>query len=396
VFIIGGFACRRREAIERIGDLLPFTGAELSQSSFDCGAPMPRHPIDQCTPLRCKAHSDIAAIDTVFTSVQQPRLQEPLTDPAGVGGTHVQPVCHRLHVQRPTRGQHHQYPELGNRDYIIDRGDRSRGDADQCAARPHHRFDLFGGNFGGISTTASRRHAGIMPALIDPRKRLHGVPSVCPVHTKTEQTGLYGGYNGSALNRQGKMKMVDTQTPNARERILATAYELFTRRGIRDVGVDEVVERAGVAKATLYRHFPSKDELVLAFLEEREARWTIELVERRSRERAADPEGQILAILDVFDEWFRNYGDYEACSFIKVLFEMGTDGPIGQACIRHLDNIRQIVCERAQLAGLKDPKEFSCAFNILMKGSIVMAAEGDLDAAQRAKAMGVWLIDHYR
>jgi AcrR family transcriptional regulator len=190
--------------------------------------------------------------------------------------------------------------------------------------------------------------------------------------------------------------MVDTQTPNARERIVATAYELFTRRGIRDVGVDEVVERAGVAKATLYRHFPSKDDLVLEFLNEREAQWTIDIVERRSRERAVDPDGQILAILDVFDEWFHTKGDYEACSFIKVLFEMGTEGALGQACLRHLDNIRQIVCERAQLAGLKDPKEFSCDFNILMKGSIVSAAEGDLQAAQRAKTMGAWLIEHYR
>ena len=199
-----------------------------------------------------------------------------------------------------------------------------------------------------------------------------------------------------ASNEQERTKVVDTPPPNARDRIMATAYELFTRRGIRDVGVDEVIERAGVAKATLYRHFPSKDELVLAFLDEREAQWTNEIVERRSRERAAEPEGQILAIFDVFDEWFHNYGDYEACSFIKVLFEMGTEGPIGQACIRHLDNIRQIVCERAQLAGLKNPKEFSYDFNILMKGSIVSAAEGDLGAAQRAKTMGVWLIEHYR
>jgi AcrR family transcriptional regulator len=55
-----------------------------------------------------------------------------------------------------------------------------------------------------------------------------------------------------------------------RERILETSYELFSRRGIRAVGVDELIERAGVAKASLYRHFPSKDDLVVAFLERRE------------------------------------------------------------------------------------------------------------------------------
>ena len=56
----------------------------------------------------------------------------------------------------------------------------------------------------------------------------------------------------------------------ARERILTTAYRLFTRRGIRAVGTDEVIAQSGVAKATLYRHFPSKNDLVLAVLQRRE------------------------------------------------------------------------------------------------------------------------------
>ena len=68
----------------------------------------------------------------------------------------------------------------------------------------------------------------------------------------------------------------------ARERILASAYELFSERGIRAVGVDEVIAHAGVAKATLYRHFRSKDELSLAFLEHREQRWTRGWVEAQA------------------------------------------------------------------------------------------------------------------
>ena len=75
----------------------------------------------------------------------------------------------------------------------------------------------------------------------------------------------------------------------ARERILETAYDLFARRGVRDVGIDEVIDRASVAKATLYRHFPSKDDLVLAFLEQREERWTYGWVERAVRTRASSP-----------------------------------------------------------------------------------------------------------
>src|SRR5918992_4466776 len=109
--------------------------------------------------------------------------------------------------------------------------------------------------------------------------------------------------------------LADERRPSApRERVLETAYELFSRRGIRAVGVDEVIDRAEVAKATLYRHFPSKDDLVLAFLERREQLWTRELVEAGARERGATPEEQLLAIFDVFDEWFQQ-DDYEGCSF---------------------------------------------------------------------------------
>jgi AcrR family transcriptional regulator len=91
---------------------------------------------------------------------------------------------------------------------------------------------------------------------------------------------------------------------SARERILDAAYELFSHRGIRAVGVNEVTERAGVATATLYRHFPSKDELVLAFLDVREQRWTKDLIEAGAMRRGSNPQERLLAIFDVLDEWF--------------------------------------------------------------------------------------------
>lgn len=189
------------------------------------------------------------------------------------------------------------------------------------------------------------------------------------------------------------MRVPDSPTP--RERIIATACKLFTRRGICDVGIDEVVHKAGVAKATLYRHFASKDDLVLAFLEEREVSWTAEIIDRRPRERAENPRGQLLATFDVLDDWFSRRSDYEACSFIKVLFEVGPHGRIGQACIAHLDNIRAILQTRAELAGLRDAKDLAWSLDSLIKGSIVSAAEGDVEAARRAKPMAAWLIDQH-
>jgi AcrR family transcriptional regulator len=180
-----------------------------------------------------------------------------------------------------------------------------------------------------------------------------------------------------------------------RERILDTAYELFSHRGVHDVGIDELIERAGVAKATLYRHFPSKDELVLAFLERREQRWTLDWVEAEARRGGSTPEEQLLAIFDAFDGWFRR-DDFEACSFINVLLEMGPDHPASRASIQHLENIRSIVRRLAEEAGLRDPDSFARSWHILMKGSIVSAAEGDTEAAQRAKSMARCLLDEHR
>ena len=161
------------------------------------------------------------------------------------------------------------------------------------------------------------------------------------------------------------------------------------------MGVDEVVAQAGVAKATLYHHFSSKDDLVVAFLQERERRWTFDWVEAQARQRGETAEEHLLGIFDLFDEWFRRE-DFEGCSFINVLLEMSAAHPAGTASVGHLENIRGVVAQLAQEAGLRDPGEFARSWHILMKGSIVQAAEGDLGAAKRAQALGRLLIDQHR
>ena len=191
--------------------------------------------------------------------------------------------------------------------------------------------------------------------------------------------------------------MTETKSsPAARERLLATSYDLFSRRGVRGVGIDEIIATSKVAKATFYKHFRTKDDLVLAFLERRNQLWTRDLVEAGARSRANSPEDQLLAIFDVFDDWFSRPGDFEACSFINIMLEMGPDHPLGQACVGYLAGIRSTVSDLATEAGLRDPVEFARSWHLLMKGSIVSAAEGDLKAAQRAKAMGSALIEEFR
>ena len=183
---------------------------------------------------------------------------------------------------------------------------------------------------------------------------------------------------------------------SARDRILESAYDLFSRRGIRGVGIDEVIERAAVAKATLYRHFSSKDALVIAFLERREEVWTRGRIEAGARNKGSTPEECLLAIFDVFDEWFHEDG-FDGCSFINVLLETADlEHPVGQASVVHLENIRSILRSLAGEASLRDPDGFARKWHILMKGSIVSAGEGDLDAAKRAQEIGRLLLAEYR
>ncbi len=182
------------------------------------------------------------------------------------------------------------------------------------------------------------------------------------------------------------------ELPEARERILETAYELFSRNGLRAVGIDEVIDKASVAKATLYRHFSSKDELVLAFLRRREDRWTHGWVEQEARRRGETAEEQLLAIFDLFDEWFHR-DDFEGCSFINVLLEIAEPGHVvHQASRDHLARIRAYVGQLASAAGVSDPDDFARQWHILMKGSIVAAGEGDQLAARRAREIGTLLL----
>jgi AcrR family transcriptional regulator len=183
---------------------------------------------------------------------------------------------------------------------------------------------------------------------------------------------------------------------SAHERILTAAYELFSRRGIRAVGTDEVIERAGVARATLYRHFATKDDLVLAVLARREEIWTHGLIEAQSELRGNTPEEKLLAIFDVLHDWFQLRDGYEGCSFINVLLELGADHPAGRASVAHIDNVRDIVRRRALAAGLSDIEDFAWSWHILMKGAIILAAVGDPDAARRAQRMARTLIEQHR
>lgn len=179
---------------------------------------------------------------------------------------------------------------------------------------------------------------------------------------------------------------------DARERLLTAAYELFARQGVQAVGVDAIIERSGVARQTMYRHFGSKQDLVLAFLARREELWTYGWLAAEVRRRSDDPRERLLAIFDVFDGWFRS-PDFEGCSFINVMLEHpDEDHPLHRAAAEYLAHIREFLCGLANDASIPDPEPFARQWHILMKGSIVAAGEGDRDAALRARSLGALLL----
>jgi hypothetical protein len=131
---------------------------------------------------------------------------------------------------------------------------------------------------------------------------------------------------------------------------------------------------------------------VLAFLERREEVWTHRWLIAEVTRRAQGPREQLLAIFDLFDEWFRG-PDFEGCTFINVMLEHpSADHALHRAAVEYLANIRGFLVDLADESGIADPDGFARQWHILMKGSIVAAGEGDLDAARRAQQLGSALL----
>jgi AcrR family transcriptional regulator len=175
-----------------------------------------------------------------------------------------------------------------------------------------------------------------------------------------------------------------------------TAYELFQRHGFRAVGIDRIVAEADVSKSTLYRHFRSKDELVLAILELRQERWTRGWLKAELERRGATPEERLLAAFDAFDEWFHR-PDFEGCLFIRSLLESGDVGsPVGAASAMALATVRSLLQGLVEEAGVRNPDSFALRWQLLLEGAIVMANAGRLDAAVQAKEVGRLLLANER
>jgi AcrR family transcriptional regulator len=176
-----------------------------------------------------------------------------------------------------------------------------------------------------------------------------------------------------------------------RRRLLEAADELFYGEGIRATGVEAVAERAGVTKMTLYSHFGSKDELVAAYLEERDRRWR-EGLELRIDEHA-DPKEKLLAVFDAYREWLIE-GGLRGCAYINCAAEFPERGhPAREAVREHKAGFRRRLAELAAEAGAADPEGLAERLFLLLEGSYVTGAlEGDDAVVVRARDLAVELV----
>lgn len=187
------------------------------------------------------------------------------------------------------------------------------------------------------------------------------------------------------------MKRRFSNAPSARERILQTAARLFYTEGIRAVGVDRVVAEAEVAKATLYAHFPSKEHLVVAYLERSDRTWRAEL-EQAAAAAGADPRAQLVGVFDAITAACRRDG-YAGCGFLNAGAETRSGDAPHRVAVRHKREVRRWLALIAAEAGARDPEALAETLAVLIDGALAdTALEGTDGAAKRAKDAAAVLV----
>jgi AcrR family transcriptional regulator len=182
------------------------------------------------------------------------------------------------------------------------------------------------------------------------------------------------------------------EASGARQRILETADRLFYQEGVRAVGIDRIIAEAEVAKMSLYKHFPSKDELILAVLRYREAEFqtSFEAALNRHTKTLKDP---LRAFFAALKDWFASTG-FRGCAFINAAVELADVNHPGYAFVRghkqrFAEFLRGVVEQRIGKAAAK----VAPAVGLLVEGAIVSAViQGSPETADVARDAALKLV----
>jgi AcrR family transcriptional regulator len=180
--------------------------------------------------------------------------------------------------------------------------------------------------------------------------------------------------------------------PPARERILDTAFRLFYAHGPRGVGVDTVIAESGVAKATLYKHFPRKDDLILAYLDKVDEGWFGQL--RAAADAAgAEPRDQRVGMYDALGSACRRES-YHGCAFINTAAESASGGEVHARTVEHKAAVRAWVTDLARRAGAAEPDRLAHQLTLLLDGALAAGVlDTDPAAPDAAKSAARVLVD---
>lgn len=181
-----------------------------------------------------------------------------------------------------------------------------------------------------------------------------------------------------------------------REKLITTATDLFYQNGFQAVGLDQILDAVGITKTAFYKHFESKDDLIVAVLEHRDqvdmTEWSTYFVERGG----ADPKSRLLSIFDLLDEWFAK-PDFRGCLFMNASTEFPfPNDPIHRTAARHNENLHILVQKMAAAAGASDPDALARQMMLLIGGAIAgRHAGGDLNSAATARVTAELLVRQY-
>lgn len=181
-----------------------------------------------------------------------------------------------------------------------------------------------------------------------------------------------------------------------KQRVLDTADQLFYAEGIRVVGVDRIIAESGIAKASFYRFFTSKDALITEWIEMRDAAWRksfSESVEKLAPTKADKP----LAIFDVLYARFKKKS-FRGCAFLNTIIELArSDHPAAQAARAHKNAVTLLIEGYLEGAGYSAPKEIAVLFMQLIDGALITALRDQTpEAALRAKHLATLLLQAQR
>ena len=180
--------------------------------------------------------------------------------------------------------------------------------------------------------------------------------------------------------------------PSKRDELVQKALAIFYREGFHAAGMDLLSAETGISKTTMFKHFRTKEELILAVLRLRDEQFRNWLF-RRMEQLGATPREQMLAMFDALREWFKT-PEYRSCMFIKASGEYPErDHPIHTLAAEHKRLLHRQITELAREAGAAEPEVLARALLLLKEGAIVTAHIGhEVDPAGDAKAMAEVLI----